>query len=240
MYLIFICDDDPIFARLLKSKVEACLDSRDKKYEIQVYTDGKELLDKLAEQTPGMIFLDIDMPEISGMDLADRIYQSCVQTNVIFVTNREDLVFQAIHFQPFRFIRKAKLEEELEEAILQLLQKLDRENRVLEIQTKDGAEMLSLKDVYYIESCRHYLMVYHKDGCAQTRDKISVFEKWMTEYGFIRIHRSYLVNVRYIRNIRPTGVELDTGEVLPVSRDKVQEIKKQHMIYLRSFVYADC
>lgn len=239
MYLIFICDDDPVFAGLLESKVEACLDSRDKKYEIQIYTDGKELLAKLEEQTPQMVFLDIDMPEISGMDLADRIFRSGIPTNMIFVTNRDDLVFQAIHFQPFRFIRKAKLEEELEEAVHQLVVKLDREEKVLEIQTKDGKDVLSLKDVYYIESCRHYLLVYHKEGCSETRGKISGFEKWMADYGFIRVHRSYLVNVRYIRNIRPTGVEMDQGEMLPISRDKIQEIKKQHMVYLRSFVYAD-
>lgn len=71
------------------------------------------------------------------------------------------------------------------------------------------------------------------------RGKISNLEKWMTNYGFIQTHRSYLVNMRFMKMVRTNEVELDNGEILSVSRDKVQDVREKQMIYLRSFAYAD-
>lgn len=71
------------------------------------------------------------------------------------------------------------------------------------------------------------------------RGKISNLEKWMTNYGFIQTHRSYLVNMRFMKMVRTNEVELDNGELLSVSRDKVQDVREKQMIYLRSFAYAD-
>ena len=71
------------------------------------------------------------------------------------------------------------------------------------------------------------------------RGKISNLEKWMTNYGFIQTHRSYLVNMRFIKMVRTNEVELDNGQILSVSRDKVQDVREKQMIYLRCFAYAD-
>ena len=193
----------------------------------------------MQKKAPEILLLDIDMPEISGMELAEQIFSSNMNTNVIFVTNRDDLVFQAIHYQPFRFIRKEKLNQELDEAICHLINKLEKDEKMWEVQTKNGTEILALKNILYIESCKHYLRIRHMDGECEMREKISNLEKWMSNYGFVQTHRSYLVNVRYMKMVRANEVELDNGEILSVSRDKAQEVKKKQMIYLRSFAYAN-
>lgn len=239
MYRVLICADDQIFAEVLRKRIGTYMEGRAKEYEIEIFTSGIKLLEDIKERMPEVIFLDIDMPEISGMDLADQIFQSDINTNVIFVTNRDDLVFQAIHYQPFRFIRKEKLDTELEEAVGNLVDKLEKDEKILEVQTKDGTIFLPLKKILYIESSKHYLIIRYMGGECETRGKISNFEKWMMNYGFIRTHRSYLVNIRFIKMIRPNEVELDSGEMVPVSRDKLQDVKKRHMAYLRSFTYAD-
>ena len=77
------------------------------------------------------------------------------------------------------------------------------------------------------------------DGECEMREKISNLEKWMSNYSFVQTHRSYLVNVRYMKMVRANEVELENGEILSVSRDKAQEVKKKQMIYLRSFAYAN-
>ena len=144
-----------------------------------------------------------------------------------------------IHYQPFRFIRKEKLNQELDEAICHLLNKLEKDEKMWEVQTKNGTEILALKNILYIESCKHYLRIKHINGECEMRGKISNLEKWMSNYGFVQTHRSYLVNVRYMKMVRANEVELDNGEILSVSRDKAQEVKKKQMIYLRSFAYAN-
>ena len=199
MYHIFICDDEKRFTEVLEKRVETCLKEQGQSYEIQIFYNGIEMFQAMQKKAPEILLLDIDMPEISGMKLAEQIFSSNMNTNVIFVTNRDDLVFQAIHYQPFRFIR----------------------------------------NILYIESCKHYLRIKHINGECEMRGKISNLEKWMSNYGFVQTHRSYLVNVRYMKMVRANEVELDNGEILSVSRDKAQEVKKKQMIYLRSFAYAN-
>ena len=109
----------------------------------------------------------------------------------------------------------------------------------LNLPDKNGTEILALKNILYIESCKHYLRIKHINGECEMRGKISNLEKWMSNYGFVQTHRSYLVNVRYMKMVRANEVELDNGEILSVSRDKAQEVKKKQMIYLRSFAYAN-
>ena len=219
MYHIFICDDEKRFTEVLEKRVETCLKEQGQSYEIQIFYNGIEMFQAMQEKAPEILLLDIDMPEISGMELAEQIFSSNINTNVIFVTNRDDLVFRAIHYQPFRFIRKEKLNQELDEAICHLLNKLEKDEKMWEVQTKNGTEILALKNILYIESCKHYLRIRHVDGECEMRGKISNLEKWMTNYGFIQTHRSYLVNMRFIKMVRTNEVELDNGEILSVSRD---------------------
>lgn len=221
MYHIFICDDEKRELGILREKLEICLQKQKKEYEIQEFSDGNRLLEELKHQIPQIIFLDIEMPDISGMELAEQIFSSHINTNIIFVTNRDEL------------------DNELEEAISNLIQKLEKDEQILEVQTKQGIEFLPLKNILYIESCKHYLRIRHVDGECEMRGKISNLEKWMTNYGFIQTHRSYLVNMRFMKMVRTNEVELDNGELLSVSRDKVQDVREKQMIYLRSFAYAD-
>lgn len=239
MYHIFICDDDKREIEILRKRIEICLQKQKKEYEAEEFLDGSELLEALRHRVPEVIFLDIDMPGMSGMEVADWIFNNHIHTNVIFVTNRDDMVFQAIHYQPFRFLRKNTLENELEEAIFKLTQKIEKEEQILEVPTKDGMEFLPLKNILYVESCKHYLRIRHTDGECEMRGKISNLQTWMCGYGFVQTHRSYLVNMRFMKMVRANEVELDNGEILSVSRDKVQDVKKKQMIYLRSFAYAN-
>ena len=109
MYHIFICDDEKRFTEVLEKRVETCLKEQGQSYEIQIFYNGIEMFQAMQKKAPEILLLDIDMPEISGMKLAEQIFSSNMNTNVIFVTNRDDLVFQAIHYQPFRFIRTPKI-----------------------------------------------------------------------------------------------------------------------------------
>ena len=72
---------------ILREKLEICLQKQKKEYEIQEFSDGNRLLEELKHQIPQIIFLDIEMPDISGMELAEQIFSSHINTNIIFVTN---------------------------------------------------------------------------------------------------------------------------------------------------------
>lgn len=85
MYHIFICDDEKRFTEVLEKRVETCLKEQGQSYEIQIFYNGIEMFQAMQKKAPEILLLDIDMPEISGMKLAEQIFSSNMNTNVIFV-----------------------------------------------------------------------------------------------------------------------------------------------------------
>lgn len=81
MYHIFICDDEEKFAKILGKRVEECLKELGQSYEIRIFCNGIEMFQAMQEKAPEILLLDIDMPEISGMELAEQIFSSNINTN---------------------------------------------------------------------------------------------------------------------------------------------------------------
>lgn len=234
---IIICDDNEQDRKIEKEKTKQLLDLLYIDFEITEYKDGKKLFDDIDKiSLYDILILDIDMPGITGIDIAKEIMDKAPLVNVIFVTNRADLVFEAIHCRPFRFVRKEKLNEELEEAIQASLTKIKNESVIYEFKTTQENVRIPVKDIIYLESRSHYLHLHLINGEQIIRGKISEYEEKLKGHGFIRIHMGYLVNVRNIYSVTSKEVTLDDGTILPVSRKKSVAVKDVHASYVRRFV----
>lgn len=233
---IVICDDDRLFMELLEEQTKDIMERLcGSRIQVSGCCDGQELLE---QNEADIYFLDIDMPVINGIEAANRLQEQYPGSILIFVTNREDLVFEAIKCQPFRFIRKAKIQEELEEAIQAALWKKEREERILTLETKDAMLHVYSRDIEYIESQGHYLRFHQGKNCYKVRGRLNEQEQILDLCGFVRIHASYLVNMRYVESVTAYKVYLDDKTELPVSRKKLTEVKKRHLQYIRRFMHG--
>lgn len=124
MIKIAICDDEPIICSLYQTKVQFILKEHESEASIDTYTQPLKFLEALKVQEYDLILLDIDMPEISGLQLAEKIQELPKRPLLIFVTNQDALVYQTFLYHPFSFIRKSFLEEELETVLLQAWKEL--------------------------------------------------------------------------------------------------------------------
>lgn len=106
-YKIVICDDDETFIDLLSEKIEQDFVQRKIVCLIEKYSDSRKLLDNIGAETQ-LYFLDIDMPEINGMEIADKILAKNPHSEIIFISNHEEMVFESFRYTPLRFIRKEK------------------------------------------------------------------------------------------------------------------------------------
>lgn len=235
---IGICDDNKRDMDIIMGAVETAIIPLTSGYELHLFYSGNELVRHLEEVMEyDILFLDIDMPDISGIEIADRLTRSKALVNVIFVTNMVDLVFEAIRYSPFRFIRKSRIYEEMDEAVAAVLEKIRNETFLYEFGT--GREMLKIliRDMLYLESQGHYIHIHTSDEKVHNiRGKISSYDEKLRGLGFVRIHVGYLVNIRCIYSISLKGVVLDNGETLPISRRNADKIKGQHANYVRRFV----
>ena len=188
---IFICDDEKEMAELIEQEVQNNLTVSAK---ISVFTDPVKMYKIYENDKADVIFLDIDMPGLDGIDIANKLRQSEDDVFIIFITNREEMVFQSIQYKPFRFIRKSVMHSEIKEAMLALLREFVKTETELIIEKAGRMYRLKYKDIIYVTSEKHNLHIVCLNDVHTIRSKLSDFEEKLTANMFIRSHVGYLVN----------------------------------------------
>lgn len=235
---IVLCDDDEIFRTRFADQIQVELDRIGLEGEITTYSDGNVLLE-CQEKPIDILFLDIDMPGITGMDIAKYMRKQNPKTELIFVSNYSELVFEAIRYRPFRFLRKEYLQEELSEALLCLKEKKQEKPGMIELLVERKPLILAINDIVYVESRAHYLYFHMTDKSGQeqiqrSRGKISDYVQILQPPDFLSPAKSSLVNCSQIKDFSLKELVVTTGERIVVSRDRKVQIQKQYMDYMRS------
>ena len=188
--------------------------------------------------------LILHMPEGTGAFLtAERIWEQRKELPVIFVANSPEEVFAALSYPFFHVVRGYALEQDLEAALC----KLNRIRRSVGAgvrsfvcrsivggkQETEAAVRVSLRDILYIESRRHEIWVHCRTEVFITEQTLSYWEEELKKSGFIRVHKSFLVNLYHVRRLGRESVGLDSGDELLVSRYRYPEVKIRFEDYLR-------
>jgi Response regulator of the LytR/AlgR family len=233
LYKIAICDDDSTFINLLKIKVKKYCKTFDLDIEIIEYNRGEELLEACIKNKFDLVLLDIEMPEISGINVASRLCSLGHSSEIIFISGFEDYVYESIKYKPFRFIRKKYINQELPEALkaFSVLVKNSFNNYLFS--TKEGTIIWNINDILYMEVFQHYIYVHSSNSSIKVRGSLDKYEKEFQKWGFIRIHKSYLVSYKHIYSVNPTEVILMNRMKLPLSRRKNEEVKEKFINYTR-------
>lgn len=247
MMRIAICDDDADFTKTLKSLLEKGFDKLNIVPVVSVYNDGAAFIqdngkqaghDSATSDSSGYdaVFLDVDMPVINGFDIAGQINRMG-ETRIVFVTMHDELVYSSIKFQPFRFIRKSHLESELPEVLDALDRAVLKHNagKRFKFQTKTGEVFLDINNIEYIEIYGHWLHVCVDGGeDIECYGSLSEFEEQLAPFDFIRTHKSYLVNCKYIYSIEKNRIILDDKTEIFLSRYRANEVRNKFKDYIRS------
>ncbi|MDR2572327.1 MAG: LytTR family DNA-binding domain-containing protein [Oscillospiraceae bacterium] len=231
---IAVCDDEQVVVNQLENQVSDFFKKKEIEIELHTYNDGNLLLADSEKILFDVLLLDIEMPSISGMEIANTIREENEYVNIIFVTNRDDLVYDSLEFTPHRFIRKSVLDSGLDEALTALVKKIESKNIFYEFVTDKGKVNLNISEIMYIEVFGHKLTIRLKDKVFETRGSLNKLEKEFKNKGFIRIHKCYLVNFRFIFSINSKDILLDDKSSLPLSRYKINETKLKFQILTRS------
>ena len=231
-YTVALCDDEQ-FQLDRTSRTLAATHHEERgedKYkttlEVKQFIDGQELLASLPDVRYDAFILDIQMPSINGLELARQIRNNCgEETPIILLTAFPGYALDGYKVRALRYILKDDLENGFREVLPVLLNKV--ENNSEQYTLLEGGQILPVKPehIYYFESQRNYVQVYYHDAAAedyntQIRCTLTELARIMATKGFTQNHRSFLVNRRKIREVRPKEIVLVNGTVLPLSRDK--------------------
>lgn len=234
MLRVAICDDDQSMVEILSQRFNNFFKNTTIEYDIQRYTNGNDLLEYNNTKPFDIIFLDIDMPKINGIEVAQDIRNINSNMIIIFVTNKENLVFQSIKYAPFRFVRKSNLDDDIQELFVALEEKINFDSMEYKVYVCGRIKYLQISKIAYFESFRHDIIAHYYDGTTyDIKETLSSLAKRLEKYGFIRVHKSYLVNYRNIFVINTTDLKLDNSQIIPISRLKRQEIQSKYQVFLR-------
>ena len=226
-----VCDDELKMADLVAEKLR---DFYPDECEIMCFTDGESLLEDSARELFDAFFLDIVMPTLDGFSLAEKIRADNPFAKIVFVTNHTELAHIGYLYGAFRYVRKFALEEELREAAQSLKREFDLQSEFLLLKTQRGEIIRDVKSIRYFEVKGHQVTVFFGDTEERVSGTMNEYEQRLKDVGFIRIHKSFLVNFRFIESVGKTDVKLTDGSTLSLSRNRVAETKRKLLIFSRN------
>lgn len=234
MIRIAIVDDDILYLDKLQDYFKDFFDKNALKYDLKTFTNGKDMLNSIKKLMYDILILDIDMPEISGIEVAKCIRKFNSNVTLIFVTNMEHLVFESVKYAPYRFIRKIKMQQEMPELMVALQSKFAEEGAMCQFLCNGDIKRFKLTEIVYFESFKHDIFLHNVYGNEyKISESLNNLLKKYESAGFIKIHKSYILNYRYIFEIKRNSIVLDNKLELPMSKNRVTEIKKQFANFTR-------
>ncbi|MDE6365895.1 MAG: LytTR family DNA-binding domain-containing protein [Lachnospiraceae bacterium] len=237
MLQIAVCDDEQFYREKILSLVRQYLDHQNIEYTFQLYGSGEQFLAQYENNVKyDIVFMDISMNGLNGIQTASQMCSFHNTTYLVFVTAFIDYALEGYKVNAVRYIMKDTLNTAIPECLDAILQKMKLAKVIFSFM--DGERTLYTDNILYIESQRHKAFFHYMQAGIETfqlYEKLDNIEKLLSEHGFLRIHKSYLVNMKHIRKICSYSAILDTGEELPIPRLRFQTVKEQFITYKGSF-----
>ena len=199
---IFIIDDEPDAGLLLQNLL--------KEYSViqikEVFTNALHALDAVIIRQPQVIFLDIDMPEITGLEFLQQVNTFSPNTKVVFVTAFKDYVLEAIHNNAFDYIYKPVSKAELRRVVYKIINAFNSEkqqstpakSKVL-LKTAEGHHYIATEQILYLEADSNYTKLVLKDGkTLLLSTNLGKLHKQFPKTEFVHISRKHIINKNYL------------------------------------------
>lgn len=228
---ITICDDEDIFRRHLKELLLKESFAQNMDILVQEYTCGEELLEAYSEAgfTTDVAFLDIRMPGMDGLELARQIRDRGGKCLIIFLTSLSEYARKGYEVRAFRYLMKEEADRELGRVLRECIRELGEEAW---FSFSQGHCHYSIPrgDILYFESRKRLVYLYTAEETYSFYQKLDAVEEQLAGCGFLRCHRSFLVQERFVRGWKENVLWLEDGRELPISRACEKEVNRRLML----------
>lgn len=228
---ILLCDDDGAFLQRMADTVRQQPVPEGTEIAIAKSSHPEELSDRELSRF-SILFLDIDMERRSGMDIARRVRQLGLDTIILFVTNYPQFSLEGYEVRAFRYLLKQELEQKLPVYYRDALAELSRGRKALQFSVNGEPYSVPYKDILYLESNQRVIYLYTVKPLQEEDHfygKLEDLTRELEVEGFLRVQKSYLVNMAHIRKLNYDRVVLSNGKELTVSQKRYAQIKIRYL-----------
>lgn len=231
MYVL-ICDDEPAFGRKVEQMTREYFAARGLPLETVLCTRGEEALARPEREQFQLALLDVDLETTNGIALGRQLKQANPDVVLVYISAYLEFAPEGYTVHAFRYLLKRDIERTLPLCLEAVLAEHARGGRTLTIHLGRSAVELPLDKIYYLESDLRKINVYgdaaHQPVCSYY-GKLTDLPRELFENGFLRVGRSYVVNMKYIRQISGYQVTLRNGVELGVSRNGYAAIRGTYL-----------
>ncbi len=226
MIKIAVCDDNKDFAE----SVCSVLSSEYKDCCVDCYSDGAVLMKSIADKQEYDIYiLDIEMPKVSGMKIARAIRDYQKNAVIIFLTGYIKYAVDSFELNIFRFIPKDEIKKRLIRAIDDALKLVDTDERFY---IADNKIKLYVKDILYVKKNKNDVVFCTCKGeISEKKKSLQNVMESLKSRRFVMIERGYIANIVHIERIENNNAVISNGDVLPIGRRRMKELKETILNY---------
>ena len=234
MLKIAVCDD----SRELLEKVEKDLHEyenvRNTPVTVHTYTNAVDLLDGLKKTDYDILILDIIMPGFTGMQAAHEIRKFNEEIKIIFLTSSKEFAIESYSVGAYYYLLKPVLKEKLFSVLDKVVSEITSKQESCVIYTHMGIVNIPFAKIECLEVYNKHLVFHLSDGSTkETRGALTDYENvFLERKEFLKIHRSYILNMDYIHSIEAGEITTYSGKKFPVSRLLAKDIKEHYMNYM--------
>ncbi|WP_042353070.1 LytR/AlgR family response regulator transcription factor [Bacillus massiliigorillae] len=245
MLRAFIVDDEPLARDELSYLLNRC-----KVIEIAGETDNvKDAIEQLPYMDADVIFLDIQLAEESGLELAERIQNMVDRPEIVFATAYDEYALKAFELSAFDYILKPFEENRVHQTILKLQKSVEakkgqqfsedkvtkKEGNAIEklaVTLEDRIALVKVNDILYLTSEEGKTIIATSTMKYEAAESLVAFERKLTNTSLFRVHRAFLVNLDQVKELQPWfhstyNLIMQDGASVPVSRTYTKELKKR-------------
>lgn len=230
-WLIGICDDEIYYRNEILERCKEYGKNKEIQLEFVMFEDGEDVLN--CEKIIDILFLDIRMKRLGGLDIIQEIRIRDNVWKVIFVTGHSEEALNGYGSKTIGFLTKPLNIERLYDC-LDMVKFEYLKNEIISFRIDGNDKIEKINNIIYIEGRKNYVMVFTYNGCFLTYGTIKYWQSQLKKFDIIRIHKSYLVSLRNIKQINENlnkihvrGIE----KILPVGRTYRKEIKDKIRYY---------
>lgn len=222
-YKIAICDDEQNQIEYLMPMVDKWANKNRHIVEMKPYSSAKSFLfDYCNEKDFDILLLDIEMPEMNGVELAKAVRKENSTVQIIFITGYYEYFSDGFDVSALHYLIKPADERKLMPVLDRAVNNLNYRQRSVLLSSPDGDIKVSLADIQYIESQNVYIEVHTVKGVYRSRISLAKFAEQLDE-TFIKVHRSYIVGLKYVKMISRTNITMVNGDTVPIARGMYDE-----------------
>ena len=213
---VAVCDDNREFCEKERTTIKDVFKQyfQGEDCQVDIYNDGQTIINNYPGNAYDMVFLDLELGDENGFDIAEQIVLMNNDAIIIFVTSHENLVYEAFRFRPLGYIVKDRFDREFTRMMVKIVDKLIKMRQVIEL----GGEKFYVDRVVSIATQKRKICVKSLKGEILLADSYSKHVAELEKYGFVQSSKGVLINMKYIKNsneqLSNVGIhELSTSDV---------------------------